>query len=59
MNIQEAATKWDMTGRNVRKAIKENHVRHRVSESGEVSIPRNEIGPIPKRGGRYSHACQH
>lgn len=48
MNVQEAAAKWGITKRSVRKAVKENRVRHRVSESGEVSIPSDEIGPIPK-----------
>lgn len=48
MNVQEAAAKWGMTERSVRKAVKEGRVRHRMSESGEVVIPHDEIGPIPK-----------
>lgn len=48
MNVQEAAVKWGMTERSVRKAVKEGRVRYRMSESGEVVIPHDEIGPIPK-----------
>lgn len=48
MNVHEAAVKWGITEHSVRKAVKENRVRHHGSESGEVSIPHDEIGPIPK-----------
>lgn len=48
MNMEQAAALWGITLRSVKKAIKENRVRYSVGAGGEISIPDDEIRPLPK-----------
>lgn len=48
MDIDEAALRWQIKPRAVRKAIKENRVRYSFI-GGKIDIPDDEVAPIHKR----------
>jgi hypothetical protein len=48
MDMEKAAVLWGITPRSVKKAIKESRVRYSVGVGGEISIPDDEIRPLPK-----------
>lgn len=48
MTPEQAATKWGMDARSVKKAIKEDRIRHFEDQRGSIVIPDDEIMPLPK-----------